>query len=189
MDELHVASSTGGDLQRDREIDDLQLMLDERPPGLPVLSSVRRWRTQRRRAGSIVVRRGRRVRRRSAMNRRSGSSRAVRADGQCSPRGKAARGDRWCGEERQLFPNARRGLQAGGAFLRRSSRLALNIRSRLVRNSGHKPVTLRGQQLFDWLPAHREQCEAYAASRHGVELVATLILWASIDGAVLGHPQ
>ena len=34
MDELHVASSTGGDLQRDREIDDLQLMLDKRAAGL-----------------------------------------------------------------------------------------------------------------------------------------------------------
>ena len=38
MDALHVVSSTSGELQRDREIDDLQLMLDERTarlPGLP----------------------------------------------------------------------------------------------------------------------------------------------------------
>ena len=39
MDELHVAPSTGGDLQRDREIDDLQLMLDERAAGLAVLAA------------------------------------------------------------------------------------------------------------------------------------------------------
>jgi hypothetical protein len=30
MDELHLAPSTSGELQRDREIDDFQLMLDER---------------------------------------------------------------------------------------------------------------------------------------------------------------
>ena len=39
MDELHVAPSTGGDLQRDREIDDLQLMLDERAASLAVLAA------------------------------------------------------------------------------------------------------------------------------------------------------
>ena len=37
MDELHVSSSTSSDLQRDREIDDLQLMLDERTAGVAVL--------------------------------------------------------------------------------------------------------------------------------------------------------
>ena len=37
VDELHVASSASGELQRDREIDDLQLMLDEWAPGLTVL--------------------------------------------------------------------------------------------------------------------------------------------------------
>ena len=39
MDELHVASSASGKLQRDREIDDLQLMLDERAAGLAVLAA------------------------------------------------------------------------------------------------------------------------------------------------------
>ena len=39
MDELHVVSSTSGELQRDREIDDLQLMLDERAAGLAVLAA------------------------------------------------------------------------------------------------------------------------------------------------------
>ena len=39
MNELHVASSAGGDLQRDREIDDLQLMLDKRPAGFAVLAA------------------------------------------------------------------------------------------------------------------------------------------------------
>jgi hypothetical protein len=39
MDELHVASSSCGELKRDREIDDLQLMFDERPPGLAVFAA------------------------------------------------------------------------------------------------------------------------------------------------------
>ena len=37
VDELHVASSAGGELKRDREIDDLQLMFDERTAGLAIL--------------------------------------------------------------------------------------------------------------------------------------------------------
>ena len=37
MDELHVAPGTSGELQRDREIDDLQLMFDEWAAGLAVL--------------------------------------------------------------------------------------------------------------------------------------------------------
>ena len=39
MDELHVVSSAGSELQRDREIDDLQLMLDKRAAGLTVLAA------------------------------------------------------------------------------------------------------------------------------------------------------
>ena len=39
MDELDVASSASGELQRDRKIDDLQLMLDERAAGLAVLAT------------------------------------------------------------------------------------------------------------------------------------------------------
>ncbi len=39
MDELHVAPSASGELQRHQEIDDLQLMLDERAAGLAVLAA------------------------------------------------------------------------------------------------------------------------------------------------------
>src|SRR5271165_3622570 len=39
MDELHVVSNASGELQRDREIDDLQLMLDERAAGAAVLAA------------------------------------------------------------------------------------------------------------------------------------------------------
>ena len=39
MDKSHVATGTSGELQRDREIDDLQLMFDERAPGLAVLAA------------------------------------------------------------------------------------------------------------------------------------------------------
>ena len=39
VDELHVASSAGGELKRDREIDDLQLVLNKGAAGLAVLAA------------------------------------------------------------------------------------------------------------------------------------------------------
>ena len=39
MNELHVGASTRGALQADIKVHDLQLVLDERPPGLAVLAA------------------------------------------------------------------------------------------------------------------------------------------------------
>ena len=39
MDELHVASISRRELQRDQEFDDLQLVFDEGTAGLPVLAA------------------------------------------------------------------------------------------------------------------------------------------------------
>ena len=85
-------------------------------------------------------RRRRRARRQWAMSRRSGSSRAARADGQYSRRERAAKGDRWCGRASGR-PGRRCGSNAGSGVAQadaRRSRPAGRLTSKATR-----PRTIR----------------------------------------------